>query len=42
MNNFINRHEDPYWETIAAIKEQLDPNHIISPGKYCLDYTEDC
>ncbi|MBO3460588.1 FAD-binding oxidoreductase [Aetokthonos hydrillicola Thurmond2011] len=37
MNHFSNRQEDPYWETIAAIKKQVDPNNIISPGKYCLE-----
>jgi 4-cresol dehydrogenase (hydroxylating) flavoprotein subunit len=42
MSNFINNPEDTNWKTIAAIKQHLDPNHIISPGKYCLDYTENC
>lgn len=37
MNHFSNRPKDVYWETIGAIKKQLDPNNIISPGKYCLD-----
>jgi 4-cresol dehydrogenase (hydroxylating) len=37
MNYFSNRQQDTYWETIGAIKKQLDPNNIISPGKYCLE-----
>ncbi len=31
----IVRAEDPYWRTVARLKDALDPNHIIAPGRYC-------
>lgn len=27
---------DPYWQTVRRLKDALDPNHIISPGRYSL------
>ncbi|HEY1147328.1 MAG TPA: FAD-binding oxidoreductase [Pseudoduganella sp.] len=26
--------DDAYWRTVARIKEALDPDHIIAPGRY--------
>ncbi len=28
--------DDPFWRTVANLKKVLDPNHIISPGRYNL------
>ena len=30
------REGDPYWQTVRELKKVLDPNHIISPGRYNL------
>ncbi|MEM6347249.1 MAG: FAD-binding oxidoreductase [Bacteroidota bacterium] len=27
--------ESNYWSTIVNIKNSLDPNHLIAPGRYC-------
>lgn len=27
--------ETPYWSTVAKLKQALDPQHIIAPGRYC-------
>jgi 4-cresol dehydrogenase (hydroxylating) len=27
---------DPYWQTVRDLKQALDPNHIIAPGRYNL------
>ncbi|MCA9460080.1 MAG: hypothetical protein KC550_06035 [Nanoarchaeota archaeon] len=32
--NLIVDNKDPYWKTVNKIKKALDPNHIISPGRY--------
>ncbi|MEI6807800.1 MAG: FAD-binding oxidoreductase [bacterium] len=29
-------HDDSFWQTVKAIKAALDPNNIISPGRYSL------
>ena len=28
--------DDPFWQTVKAIKQTLDPNNIIAPGRYSL------
>ncbi len=28
--------DDPFWQTVRDLKKVLDPNHIISPGRYNL------
>ena len=28
--------EDPFWKTVRDLKQVLDPNHIIAPGRYNL------
>lgn len=28
------RKDDPFWATCRKLKEALDPNHVLSPGKY--------
>jgi 4-cresol dehydrogenase (hydroxylating) len=30
------REDDPFWKTVRALKQALDPNHIIAPGRYNL------
>ena len=25
----------PFWRTVRAVKDALDPNYVISPGRYC-------
>jgi 4-cresol dehydrogenase (hydroxylating) len=25
---------DPYWQAVGAIKQALDPNNVIAPGRY--------
>lgn len=30
------RPDDPFWQTVQAIKKALDPNNVISPGRYSL------
>ncbi|MBK9017895.1 MAG: hypothetical protein IPM82_29790 [Saprospiraceae bacterium] len=35
MPYFFNRPDDSFAKTITAIKQALDPNGIIAPGKYC-------
>lgn len=37
MPDLVNRENDTFWETIKVIKTSLDPNNIISPGRYCPD-----
>lgn len=38
MDYFINRPNDPYNATIRDIGKILDPNNVIAPGKYCINY----
>ena len=28
--------DDPFWQTVRDLKQALDPNHIIAPGRYNL------
>jgi len=28
--------DDPFWQTVRDLKQVLDPNHIIAPGRYNL------
>lgn len=35
MDQVVNP-DDIYWQTVRAIKDTLDPNEIIAPGRYCL------
>ncbi len=35
MSYFTDRIDNPFWNTIALLKSALDPNGIISPGRYC-------
>ena len=35
MAPFLDRHPSDFWETVAAVKTALDPQGIISPGRYC-------
>jgi 4-cresol dehydrogenase (hydroxylating) len=30
------REEDSFWQTVRELKQALDPNHIIAPGRYSL------
>ncbi|NQU39800.1 MAG: FAD-binding protein [Lentisphaerae bacterium] len=30
------KEDDPFWQTIRDLKQTLDPNHIIAPGRYNL------
>jgi len=32
---------DPYWQTLAAMKRTLDPNNILAPGRYVPDWQDD-
>ena len=34
--DMIVKGNDPYWQTVRDLKQVLDPNHIISPGRYNL------
>ena len=34
MEELVGR-EDRFWEVVAVIKKTLDPNGILSPGRYC-------
>jgi FAD/FMN-containing dehydrogenase len=34
MPQLTNRPGSVYWDTVAKIKAALDPNHILSPGRY--------
>ena len=34
--DLVVRPDDPYWKTVRDLKLALDPNHIISPGRYNL------
>ncbi|MNY73853.1 hypothetical protein D3C86_2127370 [compost metagenome] len=27
---------DPFWETVKALKDALDPNGVLAPGRYNL------
>jgi len=36
MDKVINP-DSAYWKMVAAIKKSIDPNNIISPGRYCPD-----
>jgi 4-cresol dehydrogenase (hydroxylating) len=35
--DLIVRPDDPFWQTIRALKAVLDPDGILAPGRYCLD-----
>jgi hypothetical protein len=35
MDSFIDSN-DVFWKSILQIKNTLDPNHILSQGRYCL------
>ena len=35
MERIVDR-ESPYWQQLARLKDVLDPNHIIAPGRYSL------
>lgn len=30
------KEDDPFWQTVRDLKQVLDPNHIIAPGRYNL------
>ncbi len=34
MDKLVNG-DDPFWRTVLALKQTLDPHHIIAPGRYC-------
>ena len=34
MSDFTDANQNSYWDVISKIKKILDPNNIISPGKY--------
>ncbi|MFH0953002.1 MAG: FAD-binding protein [Verrucomicrobiota bacterium] len=34
--NLVVKEDDPFWQTVRDLKKVLDPNHIISPGRYNL------
>ena len=34
--DLVVRENDTYWNTVRDLKKALDPNHIISPGRYNL------
>lgn len=36
MGEFIERTYDGHWRAVLAIKQALDPDGIISPGRYCV------
>ncbi|MCB0318112.1 MAG: hypothetical protein KDD56_05095, partial [Bdellovibrionales bacterium] len=31
----ITKQNKPYWELVKTIKDSIDPQNIISPGRYC-------
>ncbi|MFK7923247.1 MAG: hypothetical protein AB8H47_14890, partial [Bacteroidia bacterium] len=35
MGDLYSNQESNYWSTIVKIKNALDPQHIIAPGRYC-------
>ena len=35
MKSIVNRPQDSFWDSVLKIKQALDPNGIISPGRYC-------
>lgn len=34
--DLVVKESDPFWRTVRDLKKVLDPNHIISPGRYNL------
>lgn len=34
MGLYANRQDSVYWQTVEQIKTALDPNHLMSPGRY--------
>lgn len=34
MQDYIDE-STPYWKAVKAIKESLDPNGVLAPGRYC-------
>ena len=35
MASFVDHPDDDFWSVVGAIKDALDPNRIIAPGRYC-------
>jgi 4-cresol dehydrogenase (hydroxylating) flavoprotein subunit len=34
--DMVVKEDDSYWQTVRDLKKILDPNHILSPGRYNL------
>jgi 4-cresol dehydrogenase (hydroxylating) len=35
MQEQIQQSDDSFWDTILQIKNTLDPDHVLAPGRYC-------